>query len=336
MLRQAWIIFAIVTSLPVAGCIDRLKTCDSVVAGDRLSCPTPGETDRAFDLAVPGSWDGVTPLPLIYAMHGGAGHKDSANKITCPDGDTASSSCLIAAANTAGYAVLSPNGTGSRPLRNLRTWNAGGGNDGWACVSGNACAAGIDEMAYLDKVHAIAEALIPIDSNRVYVTGLSNGAAISHRLACERSQRFAAIAALSSGNQHEAAGGACGAGTAILDMHGTGDPINFYETFNRVGSASRDGLREGAEDTMNKWAERNGCDPVPLEEALPDTTDDGTTSLRRTWQNCESAVELVRIENGGHTWPGGDLYLSEDTIGLLSEDFSATTMILEFFETHAR
>ncbi len=310
--------------------------CENVAAGDSLSCPTPGVSDRAFDLVVPTSWDGQTPLPLIYAFHGGGGRRSAAESLTCPDGDTSDPACLAAKAIDRGYVLVRPDGTGSRPFRNLRTWNAGGGRGEWSCVSAGACRAHVDDMAYLDIVHEELNRLLPIDPDRVFATGISNGGAISHRLACERSERMAAIAPVAGENQFAAAGGACPGGVALLQLHGTEDPIWEYETSTAGGVIPDDKLKVGAEESTAAWAQRNGCDATFTESALPDPIDDGTSAFRIRYENCSSPVELIRIEGGGHTWPQGDPYLSTSKVGRVSQDFDGDDLILDFFDAQSR
>jgi polyhydroxybutyrate depolymerase len=323
--------------LVLGGCgFDPLDRCASAEPGTEVTCPMPGVLDRAFDLRVPASWDGRAPLPLVYAFHGGGGNRRAAAGVTCPDGDRDHPDCLTARATAAGYAIVLPDGTGSRPARNLRTWNAGGGVDGWQCVSGPACKSGVDDMAHLDAVHAEVERIIPVDATRVYATGLSNGAAISHRLACERPARFAAIAPVGGNNQHAVAGGACAGGVPLLQLHGTEDPCWGFTTTTRA-CAQDDGLKkQGVMESMEGWRERNGCEATTTETPLPDPADDGTQSTRVSWSGCSADTELIRIEGGGHTWPQGDPYFGEDTIGRVSQDFDGDDLILEFFGAHTR
>jgi polyhydroxybutyrate depolymerase len=319
------------------GCIiNPLDPCKSAEAGDSMACPTPGELDRAFDLEVPASWDGVAPLPLIYAFHGGGGHRSSADNVTCPGGKRGDPGCLSVKAAAAGYAIVRPDGTGTRPLRNIRTWNAGGGTSEWECANGAACKANIDDMAYLDKVHALVGEIIPIDAARVYATGISNGGAISNRLACERPQRIAAIASVGGTNQFAAAGGNCPGDISVLHIHGTDDPIWVYETSTEGGVVDSDKLKLGAEDSVAAWAERNGCSTMTITQAIADTVDDGTSSERITYQGCDRPVDLIRVDGGGHTWPQGYGYLSKDRIGLVAQDFDADDLILEFFDANPR
>jgi polyhydroxybutyrate depolymerase len=271
---------------------------------------------------------------LIYAFHGGGGNRRAAASVTCPGGDRDHPDCLTAKATAAGYALVMPDGTGTRPIRNVRTWNAGGGTGDLQCVSGAACKSGVDDMAYLDDVHAELARIIPIDPARVYATGLSNGAAISHRLACERPERMAAIAPVGGNNQFAAGGGDCPGGVALLQIHGTADPCWKFEDSTEA-CGQRDSKRKiGVDTSMEGWRLRNRCDPTTAEAAIDDIADDGTASTRITYENCEADVELIRIENGGHTWPQGDAYLGEDLIGLVAQDFDGDDAILEFFDAH--
>ena len=76
--------------------------------------------------------------------------------------------------------------------KTLLTWNA------WNCC-GYALKNGIDDV---DFIRALIEGLqkrYAIDSKRMFATGLSNGAMMSYRLACELSDKIAAIAPVAGG-----------------------------------------------------------------------------------------------------------------------------------------
>ncbi len=235
-----------------------------------------------------------------------------------------------------GYAIVRPDGSANRPIRNVRSWNSGGGVDGWVCIGGGACASQVDDMRYVDTVHAIVETLLPIDPNRVYATGLSNGGAIANRLACERPQRMAGIASIGGANQFAAAGGNCPGDVAFLHIHGTEDPVWLYETGKAGLDVQGDGIVVGAEDATASWALRNGCSADPVSTPIADTVNDGTTSTRIQYQDCDRPVDLIRVDGGGHTWPQGYAYLGEDKIGRVAQDFDADDLILEFFNANPR
>ncbi|HEY8078657.1 MAG TPA: hypothetical protein VIF62_31215 [Labilithrix sp.] len=303
--------------------------------GERRECAMPGWDDRGFTLEVPRSWNGASPLPLVVAFHGGGGNRGAAESVTCPGGDRASAGCLSAVALAAGFAVVRPDGTGSRLLARLRTWNAGGGKDGWNCTSGRACKDGVDDVRYFDALLVEIGKQIPIDPKRIHATGLSNGAAMSHRLACERADRIASIVAVGGSNQHAATGGACAGGVPVLEIHGTEDPCWTYATSSEA-CLGDGGKKVGVAESMEGWRLRNGCsaetDETPLADRDPS---DGTHATLVRWRGCRASVELVRVDGGGHTWPNGDPYFSERRIGRVTHDFGSE-VVIDFFRAHAK
>ncbi|MBI5607590.1 MAG: hypothetical protein HY902_01770 [Deltaproteobacteria bacterium] len=324
------------TIVNLLGCAATLAPCARPAAGTRMECPVAGEPKRAFTLHVPANWDGHSSLPVVVAFHGGGGSRASADRVTCPGGATDSPLCFSARAQAHGFAVVLPDGTGSRVLSNVRTWNAGGGHDDWNCTSGHACQSGVNDAAYFDALLQEVGALLPIDNKRIFLTGLSNGGAMAHRLACERSAVVAAIATVGAGNQFAAAGGACPNPVPVLHIHGTADPCWTYETSQQACSGDNNGRKIGAEPSVAGWVARNKCSATFADEDIPDAASDGTRTTRRTWQGCSAPVQLLRVDGGGHTWPGGHPYLPTKTVGPVSQDFEANLEILKFFQANPR
>lgn len=302
-----------------------------------LACSVPGQDERAFSMELPEGWDGASPLPLLIAFHGGGGNRRSAERVTCPGGDLQSPGCLSAVARSRGVAVVHPDGTAARLLPNVRTWNAGGGRDGLNCTSGRACREGVDDVRYFDALLAEVKRLVPVDARRVFLTGLSNGGAISHRLACERSEQVAAIVAVGGSNQFAAAHGACPGGVAVLEIHGTADPCwSFAPSEASCLEGENAGIKAGTLDSMEGWRLRNGCGDAVVTTPLPDRApDDGTTASWLRWPGCKAAVELIRVDGGGHTWPGGFSYQKPSVIGPVSRDFG-NEVVLDFLLAHPK
>jgi polyhydroxybutyrate depolymerase len=217
----------------------------------------------------------------------------------------------------------------------MRTWNAGGGRDGWQCTSGRACASGVDDIAYLDAVRAVVQARVPAES--WFATGLSNGGAMSYRLACERAGVFRAIAPIGAGNQAAAFPGcAPEAPVALLHVHGTADPCWGYEG-GSTACAQRDGLRKvGVRESIvgdagiAGWATHLGCSGPVRETALPDTADDGMRSVERRHEGCAAPLVELVVEGGGHTVPDGFRYLRR--AGPVTRDLSGSRRIVAFFD----
>jgi polyhydroxybutyrate depolymerase len=324
---------AIALGVAIAACgRHRSPSCAGVAIapGDVRDCAVPGWAERGFTIEVPRSWDRRAPLALVIALHGGGGNRNAAGTVACPGGDLANPECLSEVAKRAGFAVVRPDGIGSGALANVRTWNAGGGSGKWNCTSGPACRQGIDDVAYVDALLAEIARIIPVDPKRVHATGLSNGGAMSHRLACERGDRFASIASVGGGNQLAAAGGKCAGGVAVLEIHGTDDPCWGYDESNRA-CLDDEGIKVGVRETMEGWRARNGCSAEHDDEVLPDRDPaDGTRATRTRWRDCRARVILIRIDGGGHTWPNGDRYSSEKRIGKVSRDLGSEAVV-DFF-----
>jgi polyhydroxybutyrate depolymerase len=288
--------------------------------------------DRPYDLLLPA--DRSQPMPLLLILHGGGGQRAVAARITCPEGEIDSPKCLHKRALATGYAVVLPDGTGARLVKKMRTWNAGGrpDSDRWRCTSGRACKENVDDIAYFRVLLADIKTMVRIDNKRVYATGISNGGAMSYRLACELSEQITAIAAVGGAMQlttHDK----CepGRGIPVLHIHGTEDPCWRYEGGIPDCPTGQKGLAHvPVSRTIQEWRTINGCDESPVISALPDTADDGTVTKRHTYQNCKADLVLLEIEGAGHTWPQGWPYRRERIIGKVPQDWG-NEVILEFF-----
>jgi polyhydroxybutyrate depolymerase len=328
-------------ALVLSGCQRRGVDCQrrAPTAGEEAVCQVPGWRDRDYILQLPASYDPGRRYPLILALHGGGGDKEGANPLTCEDGDEASANCLAQVAGREGFIIAFPDGTAN--ALGFRTWNQGGeGDDTLQCP--HACEQGIDDVAYVSALLDDIEAVASVDPRRIYATGFSNGAGMSHRLACELGDRLAAVAPVSGANQFAgAATCAPGRPVPILAIHGRTDPCWPYDGGAGTCLEVQEGNYVAVEPSMigdadaPGWALRNGCDPAPISTPLADTVDDGTSATLTSFSGCAAETALITVEGAGHTWPGGDQYLKVETIGGLSRDFSASERIVAFFAEQA-
>src|SRR5690348_8155586 len=124
---------------------------------------------REYLVHVPKNYRGA-PTPMLVALHGGGGDDDfQAND---------SKYGLISKSDSAGFIAVFPNGYSRLPGGILATWNAG------TCC-GAAQKNNVDDVGFIREVIRRVERQANIDSRRVFVTGMSNGAMMSWRLACE-------------------------------------------------------------------------------------------------------------------------------------------------------
>jgi pimeloyl-ACP methyl ester carboxylesterase len=110
------------------------------------------------------------PLPLVLNFHGFLEPPKLQQLLTGMDKE----------ASKRGMIVAYPQGVGL-------SWNAG------SCC-GRAQAEKIDDVRYARDLVRELESELCIDKSRVYATGMSNGAIMSYRLACEAADVFAAVA----------------------------------------------------------------------------------------------------------------------------------------------
>jgi len=315
---------------PCATAAPRACSPQDAKPGAALTCAVPGFDHRPYDIHLPGNYGPARPMPVVLAIHGGGGHSRAAARTTCPGGDIESRGCLHAMAGREGVAVVYPNGTGSRLLSNLRTWNAGGGTNGWQCVSGRACKDGVDDIAYFRALLEDLARWVAVDRRRVYATGLSNGGAMSHRLACQMADRIAAIAALGGANQYSTTS-TCAPPrpVPVLQIHGTADPCWRYEGGTAACAQRDDTAKIAVEESMRTWAAINGC--ASAEAARPLASEPAMRTVAVRWAGCRAETELIRMEGGGHVWPGGWAYFGERIIGPMAAGWSANRVILDFF-----
>jgi polyhydroxybutyrate depolymerase len=200
-------------------------------------------------------------------------------------------------------------------------------------------ATGPDDVGYLAAVIDDVTARLPVDPGRVYVVGMSNGATMAGRLACELADRITAIAQVA---------GTAGVGVAascrpsrpmpILNIHGAADDYAPYEGGTRHSLRGRVVLRHaggpcmGVDEWAQFWAAANGALAILVTSSLPpDTT-------IRTWSGPTPSSDVVfyRIDDGGHTWPGSRFMLPAMLFGRTSRTFDATRLAWDFLARHAR
>ncbi|MCB1234346.1 MAG: prolyl oligopeptidase family serine peptidase [Verrucomicrobiae bacterium] len=183
-------------------------------------------------------------------------------------------------------------------------------------------------LAVIDRL--VTEKLA--DPKRVYLTGISNGAFMTNRLAIEHGDRFAAIAPVAGTlPKLEAAGAAPSRAMPVLYFHGTADRLVGYDGVDFISGGAHS---LGAEAYVKWWAEKNGRAAEPFVESPPDRApEDGCTVERRTWAAGDAGAPVVfyRIEGGGHTWPGGSESQPERLLGKVSRDIDASALMWEFF-----
>ncbi len=332
------LLLIITASLTLSCASRRLATqnCTDVPsAGSAVTCSVPGYDDRDYDMVIPTQYNKEVAAPLIIAIHGGGGNRKAALSGTCPEGKIDDAQCLHKMANQRGYVVVSPDGNPAKML-NLRTWNAGGGTGDWRCTSGIACEENADDVSYFDALIDDVTSRVNIDENRIFVTGLSNGGAMSFRLACEL-PRIRGAAPIGGAMQLTTSSECKPAQPPpMLYIHGTTDPCWQYQGGESQCPVGQEGKKHvSAQRTIDEWKALANCQPDPLvTDGWKDSmTDDDIMTQLQQFQGCSAEFTHLQIIGGGHTWPNGHAYLGETTIGPVSRDWG-NEVLLDFFDRH--
>lgn len=247
---------------------------------------THGGLQRRYLIHVPPGLDPARPAPLVVAFHGGGGHAEHM-------ADDARYG-LVGEADRAGFVLVFPNGYSRFPGGRLATWNAGG-------CCGDARDKNIDDVGFVRAVVADVAARVRIDPARIFATGMSNGAMMSYRLACEAADLFRGIAAV-AGTEAVARCNPAQA-VAILHIHAQNDTHVLYG-----GGAGEDAFRDRTKvmefvsvpATVSRWVARNQC------RAEPRRVLEVPGAYCESYEGCRAGgnVQLCVTEAGGHSWPG--------------------------------
>lgn len=247
-----------------------------------------GPDDRRANLVAPD--DVAAPAPLLVLLHGYTG------TAATQDGYLG----VTEQAASRGLYVLLPDGTPN--AQDDRFWDATP-----ACC--NFAGPPVDDVGYLrDLVHEAIEER-PIDPNRVYVLGHSNGGFMAYRLACELADEIAAIAVLAGSDLPTDDGCEPSRPVSVLHLHGTDDAVIGYDGGRTVAPYP------GAVEVVGRWAARAGCDAEPVVGAPLDLDVglEGAETVVTAYEGCTAGidVQLDTIEGGRHV-----PRLDKDAVGI--------------------
>ena len=268
--------------------------------------------ERRYELHVPPQ-SPSGGLPLVVVLHGGGGADDPVSLIR-------QATRFDAKADTDGFAVVYPEAIDGY-------WN-----DGRKLRQYRSHAEDVDDIAFIQAVVQRVASTTAIDLSRVYLTGASNGGMMAYRIACERPQMFAAVAAVVA-NLPVAVSCRPPRPIPMLVMNGTEDPLMPWQGGEIGFGPQHLGEVLSADATTQTWAHSNRCSGVTETRTLPDQAPtDRTRVTQITYRDCEADVALYRIEGGGHAWPGtGQQPMRRIVAGRTSRDIDATDEIWRFF-----
>lgn len=240
-----------------------------------------GGQARQFMVYVPAIYATAgVPVPILLSLHGMGDNMQNFSGVG-----------FHQIADTANFIVVTPQAlTDPNPLLSLAgpAWNSG------ASMLGFSPNANVDDAGFLMAIVDTLAQSYQIDQNRVYVTGFSMGAYMTHRLACEKGYRIAAIASVS---------GTIGINVncnpispiPVCHFHGTAD-----QTVNYSGNTS--GM--DAQEVVDYWVGINAADTNAIMTSLPDIAADGFTVDHYVYPMTANGaeVEFFKVNGADHSW----------------------------------
>jgi polyhydroxybutyrate depolymerase len=272
--------------------------------------------DRTYILHIPPGADSTKSMPLVFCLHGGGGNADEMVAATLGGFNTL--------ADRDGFFVVYPTALDSK-------WNDY--RDEEFSQS--------DDVGFITELIELLIQNYKVDSDRVYVTGISNGSQMTMCLAREITDRIAAAAPVCYAMSEKSAALPVADGPiSVLVMTGTQDPLIPWEGGEVEDLGERMlGPTLSVRETVNVLAAHDQCNLTPIASWLPDEDpQDGTRVRVEEYREGSQGTEVVlyAIVGGGHTWPGGWHPATPGIGGKTCLDINATEVIWSFFQKHSR
>jgi polyhydroxybutyrate depolymerase len=252
--------------------------------------------DRVYFYYTPSDYSPNQSLPLLFVLHG----------LTQTGGGVMDITNFNAIAEQEKFIVVYPSGLSN-------AWNA----------NMNVSVSTADDKGFLELLIAHFEQNFNTKQTKRYLCGFSNGAFMSHKMACESDLCFAGIATV-SGTMSDTVYANCSPShkTSVLHIHGTTDAVVPYNGGASTGAS--------VDLTLEKWRSILGCSQTLSTSDMPNINlFDLSTAQRITYSNCDGqALEHIKVNGGGHQWPGIPSW--NGGLGTINMDFYSPQVIWDF------
>ncbi len=187
-------------------------------------------------------------------------------------------------------------------------------------------------------IKAIVDRLVTdgsADRRQIYMAGVSSGAMLAMRMACDYADVFAGAAAIISSLPPDLAAG-CKPSKPVefMLMNGTADPMVPYGG-GKASLIEYKGELASTQATLAPFLAAAGCGAPRPPQELPDRDpNDGSRAVVERYSGCKTPVQLVRIDGGGHTVPGRNTISRRGAaVGAQNNDIDAARLVFNFFRS---
>jgi polyhydroxybutyrate depolymerase len=273
------------------------------------------DRDRKVIFVTPKGFKPGNPLPIVFFFHGAGGTAQQA----------ARTYGWAEKADAENFFAVFPQG--------LPVWPDGVGGfllnpDIWRDERAGLPAGGVNDVHFFEELLNRLQAVLPIDPQRIYVTGFSNGAGMTFTLGSHFSDRIAAIAPVSS--QSFVHIDALARPLPVYYLTGTADPLIPYHGGSVTLPWGNTRTLPPVQESVDAWARLDGCPPEP--QVVSD--ENGVRVLRYGPGRGDSEVIFTTIDGNGHHWPDTVEPLPHFICGPTLDPFNATDRIWDFFVKH--
>ena len=237
--------------------------------------------NREYELYIPENYNDSNVVPLLFNFHGGNG--TMSDQIYLSD--------MRSLADENNFIIVYPQAIADPTDDGSLNWIFKGDSDH-------------DDIYFIESIIDELSSQYSIDLSRVYACGYSLGGEFVYELLCRLNNKIAAgVVVARTMGQYQYENCNPEHPTAIMTILGTEDYESNYDgvVYNGVT------YYISADDTHQYWTNYNNADVNPSEIELPNNnSSDGSTVTKRIWGNGEACVSVVelRINGGGHDWPG--------------------------------
>ena len=237
---------------------------------DYVECMIHEDLERCWNVLVPSTVNLSKEVPMIIDLHG--------NTLTMENQRALSEFDDIAEEN--GVIAVWPQGFEN-------SWNAG-----YCCSAAGEL--GLNDTGLILEIVDRMVLNHTIDEDRIYLTGWSNGCALSQKLANEHSDRFAAIACMSYYLLDDPVPEY--SPIPIMEIHGLVDQIILYSN-DAIHLPNIEAQEHGAIQNLMMWADMNGC-----QGNTPNSNSPSVFYSVQSFTDCEtgSEVSLVTLYAADH------------------------------------
>ena len=218
----------------------------------------------------------VNPAPLLILLHSAStsgAHQENYMK-------------LAPIAKKSGLIYIAPDGTTN--LEGKRFWNASK-----SCC--NRYSQEVDDVAYINSLIDEISAKTPVDPQRIYLIGHSNGAFMSYTFAC-KTQRVAAIVAI-AGAMDQSPECLPTTPVSLLNIHGTADKVIKVN-----GGVMNNNSYTSAATTMHTIASLNKCTKqAQAKKDFEPTIKGAETTVINYACETHTHLQFWKITDGSHS-----------------------------------